>query len=94
MALSHGRKSYFQVLLDVNRAELLLKFAGEQGTRATAIARDAIYNYLERQLPTSVYEEAKAKDEAIWRESVRKRVEGRQNARAERKAKEKKKDYD
>ena len=86
MALRHGKKAYFQLLLDRNRAELLQELAGEQGVRATALARDAIYAHLETVLPSSTYNEAKAKDEALWRESVRKRVDGREKARLERKA--------
>ena len=81
MALRHGKKAYFQLLLDRNRAELLQELAGEQGVRATALARDAIYAHLETVLPSSTYNEAKAKDEALWRESVRKRVDGREKAR-------------
>ena len=73
-------------MLDRNRAELLQELAGEQGVRATALARDAIYAHLETVLPSSTYNEAKAKDEALWRESVRKRVDGREKARLERKA--------
>lgn len=90
MALRHGKKAYFQLLLDRNRAELLQELAGEQGVRATALARDAIYAHLETVLPSSTYNEAKAKDEALWRESVRKRVDGREKARLDRKAKQSK----
>ena len=86
MALRHGKKAYFQLLLDRNRAELLQEVAGEPGIRAAALARDAIYAHLETVLPSSTYNEAKAKDEALWRESVRKRVDGREKARQERKA--------
>ena len=39
-----------------------------------------VYNKLETSLPSSVYKEAEAKDEVVWRESVRKRIEGRSNA--------------
>ena len=92
MALRHGKKAYFQLLLDRNRAELLQELAGEQGVRATALARDAIYAHLETVLPSSTYNEAKAKDEALWRESVRKRVDGREKARLERKANKSKQD--
>ena len=90
MALQHGKKAYFQLLLDANRAKLLQDLAGEQGQRATAVAREAIYSHLETVLPSSVYNEAKAKDEALWRESVRRRVDGREKARQERKATKKK----
>ena len=39
--------------------------------------RNLIYKDLERKLPSSVYKEAEAQDEAVWRKSVRKRIEGR-----------------
>ncbi len=79
MALKHGNKIYLQLLLDPNRAKLVLEQAKGNGIRATAWIRDAVYKELERELPASVYKEAKAKDEAVWRESVRRRVEGRNN---------------
>ena len=79
MALKHGNKIYLQLLLDPNRAKLVLERAKGNGIRATAWIRDAVYKELERELPASVYKEAKAKDEAVWRESVRRRVEGRNN---------------
>jgi hypothetical protein len=37
--------------------------------------------YLERELPASVYKQALAADEAVWRQSVRNRVEGRAKSR-------------
>jgi len=89
VATQHGNRSYFQLLLQPYRAQLLKDLAAERGVRPTALARDLIYSALERELPASVYKEAEAKDEASWKESVRKRVEGRASARAERKAKEK-----
>ena len=51
--------------------------AKAKGIRATAWVRNAVYKELERELPASTYKEAEAKDEAVWRESVRRRVEGR-----------------
>ena len=77
MALKHGNKTYLQILLDPHRAELVQLKAKEDGIRATAWIRNAVYNELQRQLPSSIYKEAVAKDEAVWRESVRRRVEGR-----------------
>ncbi len=79
MALKHGNKTYFQILLDPHRAKLVLDRAEEKGIRATAWIRDAIYKELERELPASVYKEALADDDAVWRKSVRRRVEGRTN---------------
>ena len=77
MALQHGNKTYLQILLDPHRAQLVQAMAKEHGIRATAWIRNAIYSELERQFPSSIYKEAVAKDEAVWRESVRRRVEGR-----------------
>jgi|TARA_R100000152_G_C6764541_1_gene189170 hypothetical protein len=77
MALKHGNKTYLQILLDPHRAKLVQDKAKEDGVRATAWIRNAVYSELERQLPSSLYKEALAKDEAVWRESVRRRVEGR-----------------
>ena len=77
MALKHGNKIYLQILLDPHRAQLVSDRAKEEGIRATAWIRKAIYNDLQRKLSSSVYKEAVAKDEAMWRESVRRRVEGR-----------------
>ena len=77
MALKHGNKTYLQILLDPHRAKLVMEQAKSKGIRATAWIRDAVYKELERQLPASTYKEAQAKDEAVWRESVRRRVEGR-----------------
>ena len=77
MALKHGNKTYFQILLDPNRAKLVMESAERAGIRATAWIRNAIYKELERELQASIYKAAEAKDEAVWRESVRRRVEGR-----------------
>lgn len=77
MAIRHGNKTYLQILLDPNRAALLAELAKEQNIRPTAWIREAVYSALERALPASVYNEAVAKDEESWRESVRRRVEGR-----------------
>lgn len=82
MATRHGAKIYVQLLLDPNRAELLLQMAEEQSTegnkkRPTDLMRDILYSHLERTLPSSVYGEAAAKDHAVWRESVSNRVKGR-----------------
>ena len=77
MALKHGNKTYFQILLDPNRAKLVMESAEKGGIRATAWIRNAIYKELERELQASIYKAAEAKDEAVWRESVRRRVEGR-----------------
>ena len=50
--------------------------------------RDMLYSHLERVLPSSVYGEAAAKDNAVWRESVRNRVKGRAKKAEEKVTKE------
>jgi hypothetical protein len=80
MALKHGNKIYLQLLLDPNRAKLAADLASCEGIKTTAWIRNAVYNELQRQLPTSVYKEAQAQDEAVWRRSVRRRIEGRSDS--------------
>jgi len=77
MALKHGNKTYHQILLDPHRSQLVSDLAADKGIRPTAWIRNAVYSELKRQLPLSVYKASEARDEAIWRESVRRRVEGR-----------------
>jgi hypothetical protein len=86
MAPKHGSKHYFQVLIDVARCELLEEMAAKAGLRTTSLIRDMVYDALEKKLPASIYNEAKAKDEALWAQSVRKRIEGRQASARARKA--------
>jgi len=77
MALRHGNKTYFQILLDPHRAQMIQEAAAKEDKRATAWIREAVYSELKRISQASVYNEAVAKDQAEWRQSVRKRVEGR-----------------
>ncbi len=77
MALRHGNKTYFQILLDPHRAQMIQEAAAKADKRATAWIREAVYSELKRVSQASVYNEAVAKDQAEWRQSVRKRVEGR-----------------
>lgn len=60
---------------------MLLDLAEQTSTRPTAWIRNAVYKALEREYPAAIYNEAVAKDEAAWRASVRKRVEGRIKSR-------------
>ena len=77
MALRHGNKSYYQVLIDPNRAELIEKSAEKKGIKGTAWVRGVAYEALEREFPSSEYKIAEAKDELMWRESVQRRIDGR-----------------
>jgi|TARA_R110000851_G_scaffold12481_2_gene43273 hypothetical protein len=81
MAIWHGNKTYMQILLDPHRAKLLFDLAEKAAVRPTAWVRNAVYKTLEREYPSAIYNEAVAKDEAVWRASVRKRVEGRIKSR-------------
>ena len=81
MAGVHGSRVYYQVLLQPNRSELVNDLAKEAGVKATEMIRRMVYSYLERELPASVYKQASAADEAVWRQSVRNRVEGRAKSR-------------
>ena len=81
MAIRHGNKTYLQILLDPNRAELLKEVAEWKDMRPTALVREAVYKMLEQQVPPDVYAEACLKDQAAWHASVRRRVEGRLKSR-------------
>ena len=77
MAGQHGSRKYFQVLLQPHRAELVEELAEEKKVRATELIRQFVYQALERDLPASIYKQAEAADQAVWRQAVRNRVEGR-----------------
>ena len=86
MSRQQGNKKYYQILLDKKRAELLEVFAGHNNQRATAWIRDAIYEKLEHECGTSIYELYRNLDEAEWKQSVQNRLEGRNKARMARNA--------
>ena len=77
MAGKHGARVYYQVLLSPNRAALVDGLAKEAGVKSTEMIRRMVYAGLERDLPASIYKQADAADQAVWRQSVRNRVEGR-----------------
>ena len=83
MPLRHGSKTYCQLLLDANRYKLAEELAASEGKKVTGMLREMVYAALEKALPASEYKAALAADEAVWRESVKKRVEGRQRSRQE-----------
>ena len=58
----HGKKRYFQVLLDPARAELVDDLAEQLDVRPTSLIRDMVYAYLERTYAAEVYVEAASKD--------------------------------
>ena len=56
---------------------------GTKKINTTAWLRDALYKYLSTMVDESLYKVAKARDDALWQESVRKRVEGRSKAKSQ-----------
>ena len=83
MAGKHGARVYYQVLLSPNRATLVDELAKEAGVKSTEMIRRMVYAGLERDLPASIYKQADAADQAVWRQSVRNRVEGRARSKKE-----------
>lgn len=83
MPFTHGQKINLQLLLDRNRFQLLEEIAKSEGIRVTALARAAIYSYLEKTVPENEYTAAKAADDALWADSVKRRVRGRKKPQAE-----------
>ena len=77
MAIRHGNKTYLQILLDPNRAELLMNLAEGLKIRPTSWIRDVIYKELERCVPSDAYQTALDADVEVWKDSIRRRVEGR-----------------
>jgi len=77
MAIRHGNKTYLQILLDPNRAELLMNLAEGLKVRPTSWIRDVIYKELERCVPSDAYQKALDADVEVWKDSIRRRVEGR-----------------
>ena len=59
------------------------KADGSIKVNTTAWLRDALYKYVSGIVDESLYKMAKAKDDALWQESVRKRVEGRTRAKSQ-----------
>jgi len=77
MAIRHGNKTYLQILLDPNRAELLMNLAEGLKVRPTSWIRDVFYKELERCVPSDAYQKALDADVEVWKDSIRRRVEGR-----------------
>lgn len=83
MPLKHGQKFYLQLLIDSGRYELLQRQAAAEGIRVSALARNAVYAYLEKAVPASEYRVAMTRDQAAWAESVKRRVEGRKRQKGD-----------
>ena len=83
MAIRHGNKTYLQILLDPNRAQLLMQLAESQKVLPTAGIRDMVYKQLELCVPEDEYKEAFEADRKVWDESIQRRVEGRARLKKE-----------
>jgi hypothetical protein len=81
MAVRQGGKYYAQILLDVNRYQLIEKLAEKEGIRPTALIRRFAYEGLQRNVPASDFNAAEAADGAVWAKSVQRRVLGRLRAK-------------
>jgi len=81
MAGKHGKRCYYQVLLQPNRAALIDEIAAEKQMRSTELIRQFVYESLERELPRSDYTAAVEADKEVWNEAVRNRVAGRARSR-------------
>ena len=79
MTSKHGKKDYYQILLDPHRSELLKDLVNEKGIKASSLIRDLIYEQLEKKVPKHIYQVALAKDKAVWRESISNRLIARKN---------------
>jgi hypothetical protein len=86
MPLNHGNKFYCQLLIDPNRYKLAENLASQEGKKVTAYLRELVYAGL--ALRSSEYTKAQEADEAAWRDSVKRRVEGRMRSKAEGKVSE------
>ena len=81
MATKHGNKVYIQLLLDPARAMLLEQIAEDKGMKLSALARQAIYDWVGFMTEPEVLKAAEELDEARWRQSVQKRLDGRKRNR-------------
>jgi hypothetical protein len=81
MPLNHGNKFYCQLLIDPHRYKLAESLASQEGKKVTAYLRELVYAGL--ALRSAEYQNAKEADEEAWRESVKRRVEGRMRSKQE-----------
>jgi hypothetical protein len=82
MPVRHGNKHYLQVLMDNAKYQLLEQCAQERGVRTTALARDAVYEWLSKNVDPDLFHAANLLDDATWQQSVRNRVRGRMENKA------------
>ena len=63
--------------MDNAKYQLLEQCAQERGIRTTALARDAVYEWLSRNVDPQVFQAANVLDDATWKQSVRNRIKGK-----------------
>ena len=63
--------------MDSAKYQLLEQCAQERGVRTTALARDAVYEWLSKNVDPDLFQAANLIDDATWKQSVRNRVKGR-----------------
>jgi hypothetical protein len=77
MPVRHGNKHYLQVLMDNAKYQLLEQCAQQRGVRTTALARDAVYEWLSMNVDPELFQAANLIDDATWQQSVSNRVKAR-----------------
>jgi len=82
MPSRHGNKHYLQLLMDNAKYQLLEQCAQERGVRTTALARDAVYEWLSKNVEPELFQEANLIDDATWKQSVRNRVKSRMESKS------------
>ena len=78
MPVRHGNKHYLQLLIDNAKYQLLEQCAQNRGVKTTALARDAVYEWLSKNVGPDLYQAANLlDDDATWQQSVQNRVKSR-----------------
>ena len=81
MALKHGNKLYYQVLLDPARGSLLESMANAKSRRTTSLIREIVYEWLALAADPELFEIASNYDAEVWKKSVQNRVEAKRKNR-------------
>lgn len=68
--------------MDNAKFQLLSQCAQERGVRTTALARDAVYEWLSRNVDPELFQAANLIDDATWKQSVRNRVKARMQSKS------------
>ena len=81
MAIKHGNKIYYQVLLDPAKGRLLESMANAQSRRTTSLIREIAYEWLAHSVDSELFEIASNHDAEVWKRSVQNRVEAKRKNR-------------